>query len=1835
MEPSTSQQCSILVEGLPNDATKDLVLNYFENKRRSKGDAIRVAEHSPHNLSGACLSVSLIKEFEKEEEDHSIEENTEEVEDNLTIIVSGLKSTTTKDTVLYYFENSRRSGGGEVLNVDFKEQGDAVVTFQEVKDSKRLLESSHRIDETPIEVRVQPPKKKVPPDPVMVHVQGLNLEKTSKDCLELYLEKFSDVEVKAIQFGSNDNALAVFDSEPGVEGRRLRLERVPVCTCVQVTGLSERSSNDTIDFYFDNERRSGGKDVVKVERLWKDEALVSFEDPSSVQNAIRRRHVLEGNKLDVKAYYPFLQDTTPKKTEIPIDRDVLEFIKRNYVSELEEVSHELKIEIEDSKDSHSQAIICVSAVDNRKNSIPSLEERVAQLTHFLHDFTKAGLKIASEIFDEITKRWEAQGPLVASRDFQISLDSHQRRAEIIGKTLCVDAEMKKMDDLVKAVQEDTKLMKTVVEVVEDSFPAPKLHLLEASGICETLGDDQRHVAISVDSVQKRLKMKGPRCLLQEVKIEVFNFISKMVDKTIELSGKVVTVLKRPQVLEFMHDLFTQNDIRAVLLFDQSQRSNEITVVGVDSTTARDAEMLLQDTVQEMSLHLTPENAALLQGSLWRDFQSSIASNFKVQVTEDLSHSTIWVCGITNSVNECFGKITDFFERNTILCKVIPAERGVIIFVSEVWKTKLEEIKGELSKFSIGINVNPNREGVEVSGTTERLKRCLPKVRELLDAIQKRFVEIDKPGMKKFFKNEKGRSMLKATGEKNRCIILPKEDHKVENEADELEEEEDFRSSQELICSYVTKGGKKISVFKGDITKENVDVIVNAANNDLKHIGGLAAAILRAGGQQIQDECDNYVKNNGSVLEGHVMVSTPGRLACKKVVHAVRPIWDFKAKRLADEGEETKQERFLKYAVANSLKEAMTCRSVAIPAISSGVFGFPRDLCAKVILDAVLDFCVKTPMCTLSDIRLINIDSPTVQAFEEEMKTRFGAEKNFKEREGHTPEPAFAVGPKRHAFGMLETKSQYLVTPQNVRITVKPGNLAKEQADIIVGTAASNLNLNQNPCARALRDAAGPSLQMECSTIGQVAAGDIAVINSPGNLRCKAVIFAVCCEWDNGGARQVLKDLLQKCLQTASAQGAGSIAFPSIGTGTLQFPPVEVAKIYFDEVILFSQRNPQTTIKDVGFVPYDQDAPTVKAFDGEMKARLPGKTHRPVKESNQFAGSHMRGRKPVKSPTSRTAAFSLRERDQDHLEANVGSLCFQAYPGDITDQTTEAIVVISNEELDVGRSQAGAAILGKGGQSIKKECAKVGRQPPGSVVITEAGNLNARCILHIVPFKPMNVKASVVECLRKAEKEKIASIAFPVIGSGNIGMTAKKSAEVMLSAIHDFSDQKPKFLPIVRMVIFQKEMMKDIRSAIEEASGIIPQEKPGFFKRVTDYLGFTGASNKAPEEMNFVDDASLELVIFAGCQKDLNTAVNDINEIMCDKSTKQVIDRHAITKLSLEHSRRIHAIELRYDVKASVESTVGRIVINGQTEDILNATGEIHKLLDQVKEEEEELKTAEALSKVTQWMFKNYDKDSFQPFEPLVNAKIEAAYNKNKPAVDIADGSCRVDFKTMVMEEIQGSGVTEVQRENHTDLLPKHWTPQPKDQNGFERKVHLYELDPAKDSKEFQKVQDAFKVSCPSNNIVKIERVQNPALYATYAIRKKKMDEGNGSKEMSLFHGTAGESCKMINHTGFNRGFHGKNATAFGNGVYFALQAAYSARSTYSPPDANGNRHIYLTKVLVGEYTKGRQGLITPPPKDPNDPTDLYDSVVDDAQNPQIFVVFYDWQCYPEYLITFQ
>ena len=94
-------------------------------------------EPSPHKLSGACLRVSLIEELEDENPD-DFEENEEELEEGITIIVSGISPSTTEDAVCNYFENARRSGGGRVYTIDYNDDGDAVIKFLEVKGTSKV-----------------------------------------------------------------------------------------------------------------------------------------------------------------------------------------------------------------------------------------------------------------------------------------------------------------------------------------------------------------------------------------------------------------------------------------------------------------------------------------------------------------------------------------------------------------------------------------------------------------------------------------------------------------------------------------------------------------------------------------------------------------------------------------------------------------------------------------------------------------------------------------------------------------------------------------------------------------------------------------------------------------------------------------------------------------------------------------------------------------------------------------------------------------------------------------------------------------------------------------------------------------------------------------------------------------------------------------------------------------------------------------------------------------------------------------------------------------------------------------------------------------------------------------------------------------------------------------------------------------------------------------------------------------------------------------------------------------------------------------------------------------
>ncbi|EPY2273942.1 ADP-ribose-binding protein [Clostridium sporogenes] len=166
---------------------------------------------------------------------------------------------------------------------------------------------------------------------------------------------------------------------------------------------------------------------------------------------------------------------------------------------------------------------------------------------------------------------------------------------------------------------------------------------------------------------------------------------------------------------------------------------------------------------------------------------------------------------------------------------------------------------------------------------------------------------------------------------------------------------------------------KIKIIKGDITKENVDAIVNAANSSLLGGGGVDGAIHRAGGNKILEECKRIVSKIGSLKTGEAVITSGGNLKTRYVIHTVGPIWH---------GGKSTEETLLANAYKNSLKLASekNVKTIAFPNISTGVYRYPKDQAAKVAYNSVKDSLIKYE--NIEEVRFVCFDEYNYKLYED-------------------------------------------------------------------------------------------------------------------------------------------------------------------------------------------------------------------------------------------------------------------------------------------------------------------------------------------------------------------------------------------------------------------------------------------------------------------------------------------------------------------------------------------------------------------------------------------------------------------------------------------------------------------------------------------------------------------------------------------------------------------------------------------------------------------------------------------------------------------------------------
>jgi O-acetyl-ADP-ribose deacetylase len=176
---------------------------------------------------------------------------------------------------------------------------------------------------------------------------------------------------------------------------------------------------------------------------------------------------------------------------------------------------------------------------------------------------------------------------------------------------------------------------------------------------------------------------------------------------------------------------------------------------------------------------------------------------------------------------------------------------------------------------------------------------------------------------------------------------------------------------------------KIYLVQGDITRQDTDAIVNAANSSLMGGGGVDGAIHPTGGPAILEECKQIVARQGRLPTGKAVITTGGNLKARYVIHTVGPVW-----RGGNHGEPG----LLASAYSESLKLATErgLKSISFPSISTGVYGYPVDSAARVALETIADF-LRREKTALQEVVMVLFDVQSYSAYDAALKELAGGQ----------------------------------------------------------------------------------------------------------------------------------------------------------------------------------------------------------------------------------------------------------------------------------------------------------------------------------------------------------------------------------------------------------------------------------------------------------------------------------------------------------------------------------------------------------------------------------------------------------------------------------------------------------------------------------------------------------------------------------------------------------------------------------------------------------------------------------------------------------------------------
>ncbi|XP_060585886.1 protein mono-ADP-ribosyltransferase PARP14-like isoform X2 [Ruditapes philippinarum] len=1910
------------------DTVNNMVLVTFE----SEDVAQKVAEKGRHVIKNEKLNVKVHIPSKKSKKPDDVEEEKQEEEEeetkpSNTIKVKGINKSASRDTVEFYFENSRRSGGGEIETIKSDDEDEDVlyITFKSTEVAESVLERTHKLEGKSLNVSLYVPPVAPPSYDNKILLKGLQAS-TTQDCLFNFIEAKSGCLPETMDYHSEqeDVAMVTFSETPDfkklesafdkykLEGASLKICPVPISNCIIVANLASEVTKDTIEFYFENKRKSGGGQVDKVVMNEDDTCLVYFSDYMVIDDVLEKEHTLSKQLLDVKRYQECLGrpegEVAERVLRIPedivlknVDAQKLKFLKHSKVN---------RMGIEKQLDScyativwpedGGEVIIKCTLTNEIKDCFKLIKTWKNTAVENFEDFMKLiivkKVQILQDIWGKVIEelqKFNIENPEAVA----IFVDKNESVITVVGNKNVAEDLSTKIENMTREVMAEVEKEREKIKETITTLKNIETRMLLADKFPTDVEKQFPDLKVKINQNKNEIVFEGPLGQVRDAKLKMYELKTRFaVDRSEKISELAAGLLILKQTKEHVVKKLKASRVTAV--WDTVDGYLEVYCTSQDQIQL--CVNVIRSCIIEHTVALKKAAKTVVNSEKWQtkvdELHGYHAGKCFIKVSDD--SCKVQICATDDIANEILDNVKIFLRQNTVVEAKVPCTKNVHRLIERHHKNEISNIAKGLTNYNVQISSVAEYGGFEVRGTEDGLHQAVQQLHQLLLKVKQKEHIMTKPGLSKHMQTPKGKDNLNTIESMHQCVVAVKGDNDEGEITDNPYDTVPFGS--DVKDNIGVKGVKIVAYSKvydcrnvytmlGDMTELTVDMIVNSADDKLSLTGGLGNAIVKKGGKNIQKECADYIRDNDRLDDGDAFVSTAGSLKASAIVHVRGPVW---------RGGMKQEDEMLTDAIFKCLQQATTrdLTSVAIPALSCGTYGYPVRKATTVIVAAVKNFFREVQESTVTDIYLCDMKSNTVEAFNEAMSNEFGAtnvkkyidnldsirqpSRRFSRADSDDENPyikPYILDTDQEDDDYYQSSSN-LAPPSgkapplpkgrppqkttkigNISVSVVKGEIAKQKVDVIVNTTAKNLDLKNGAVSASLLKTGGMELQQEVTKKypNGIKDGEIAV-TSGQSLRCDIVVHSSLANWDgkkDAQCKQALHKLMKDCMDEAENQGKTSIAFPAIGTGNLGFPRDIVATEMFSAVSKFSDSNPSSSLREVSFIVYQKDFQTIQAFENEARRWSTGKRGATGgREGRQYdLYQDLQGRFPRKP-----SAGSENEDEENLYESlddvdgsknddgayKFGSLKILVQQGDITAQNTECIVNSSNEALDLSRGNVSQAILKKGGQTLEKEVNdKRKKMKKEHLVVTSAPGMSCQKIIHVVAKETAQEWQDIIEkCLFKADKEHMKDIAFPALGTG-IQMDASIIATTMAKAIMNFAKTDPKHLQEVRLVIFQKQMVEDFDKAISKAGK--PNEGWGgkLVRSVKDWFGGgeqeqTSRQQTKKKPAKNKDANKVTFIILAMSENIIEQAISKLESCLDKEITSSNFNDSIIKNMNDQQIMEIKNVATKHHLDIKVESSKGIIQISGISANVSKAADNIHRILRHAVTVEQERKTADLMINLVQWSYiENEDTgQTLKPYDKELNYKIESAYLSKADCVKFRADKINyvLDFSKMeeYPEDDQNDTVTVIRR----DLVkqgafeaPALWA----DMTGNLRVVVLQPTCP-----EYTDIAQKFTTSSGGTfTVVKIERIQNKTLWSQYAAKKKQLEDQNPpntTNERLLWHGTAVEAVDKINAHGFNRSYCGKNATVFGDGVYFAVNASYSCSDTYSRP-ASGVKRMYYCRVLTGEFTQGTRGMRVAPTKGGTGSTAIFDSVVDRQATPGMFIIFHDTQAYPEYLISFK